>query len=83
MAHKATSRGISYKEFVPTFIKCGISAPKIPEQHGLCWVHKILYIFFFSRTVPHQNEYLISILLIAGTAFQINLKSVSSNPVLP
>jgi len=48
MAHKATSLRISYKEIVPTLIKCGISTTKIPEQHGLGWVRKILYIFFLS-----------------------------------
>jgi hypothetical protein len=35
MAHKTTSRRISYKEIALTFIKSGISAPKIPEQHGV------------------------------------------------
>jgi hypothetical protein len=48
MVHKATGRRISYKEITPTFINCGSSAPKIPEQNGLGWIRKILYICFLS-----------------------------------
>jgi len=57
IAQKATSRRISYKETVPTFIKCGISASKIPEQHGLGWVRKILYVCFLSRCSSSESKF--------------------------
>jgi len=41
------------------------------------------FTFVFSRAVRRQNENLSSTILIAGTESQINLNSVSSNPILP
>lgn len=40
------------------------------------------FTFVFSRAVRLQNENLSSTILIAGAPSQINLNSVSSNPVL-